>query len=430
MSILGFRRYALLSCATAAMLAGCGGSQSPGAMPRSALATRAERGTSWMLRGGLQPPTGAPSATSRNAASSPSYRVLHRFNRNDESAGARPLSGLINVDGTLYGTTFGRGNGTVFSISTTGKHRTLHRFNGRDGSSPWDAPLVAMNGTLFGTTYYDSVVFSVGINGGSKVIHHFTGKADGLEPWAGLTDVSGTLYGTTSEGGGGICSEGCGTVFSISASGAENVVYRFSGEPDGETPGAALLDVNGTLYGTTANGGEYGNGCVYSITASGAENVLYSFGRKPDGNYPIAPLIDVKGTLYGTTLFGGTSEDGTVFSVSTTGKEKVLYSFTGGFDGEGPDAALLNVHGTLYGMTGFGGSSSCSASGYYGCGTVYSVTTSGVEKVLYAFEGGTDGAQPQANLVDVKGTLFGTTVYGGGRECDGIGCGTVFEIKP
>ncbi len=403
MRVTVFSNYALSACVAGVLLAGCGGSQ---------------------------PPIGAPSAAFRNATSSPSYRVLHRFSRNGDTAAARPLSGLINVDGTLYGTTFGRGNGTVFSISTTGEHRTLHRFNGRDGSSPWDAPLLAVNGTLFGTTYYDSVVFSVGINGGSKVIHRFTGGADGLAPWAGLIDVSGTLYGTTSKGGGGSCFEGCGIVFSISASGAEKVVYRFFGEPDGETPGAALLDVNGTLYGTTADGGEYGNGCVYTISASGAEKVLYSFGGKPDGNYPIAPLIDVNGTLYGTTLLGGTSEDGTVFSISTTGKEKVLYSFTGGSDGEGPDAALLNVHGTLYGMTGFGGSSSCSASSVHGCGTVYSVSTSGAEKVLYAFEGGTDGAQPQANLVDVNGTLFGTTIFGGGRECAGIGCGTVFEIKP
>jgi uncharacterized repeat protein (TIGR03803 family) len=374
----------------------------------------------------MQPPVGAVGATLRNATSSPSYRVLHRFT----DRVARPLSGLINVDGTLYGTTFGRSDGTVFSISTTGKHRTLHRFNGRDGSSPWDAPLLAVNGTLFGTTYYDSVVFSVGINGGSKVIHRFTGKPDGVLPWAGLIDVSGTLYGTTSEGGVGNCSLGCGTVFSINASGAEKVVYSFSGAPDGEEPGAALLDVKGTFYGTTFTGGENGGGCVYTISASGAEKVLYSFGNKPDGNAPIAPLIDVNGTLYGTTLSGGTSEDGTVFSISTTGKEKVLYSFAGGSDGNGPDAALLNVRGTLYGMTGFGGSSSCRASGYYGCGTVYSVTTSGVEKVLYTFEGGADGAQPQANLVDVNGTLFGTTTYGGSSECGGIGCGTVFEIKP
>ena len=47
-------RYALFNCTAAAMLAGCGGSQppigAPGAVPQSsAVATRADRGTSWML---------------------------------------------------------------------------------------------------------------------------------------------------------------------------------------------------------------------------------------------------------------------------------------------------------------------------------------------------------------------------------------------
>jgi hypothetical protein len=56
MRSLDFSRYALTSCVTAAMLAGCGGSQppigAPGAMPQtSALATDADRGKSWMLPG-------------------------------------------------------------------------------------------------------------------------------------------------------------------------------------------------------------------------------------------------------------------------------------------------------------------------------------------------------------------------------------------
>jgi hypothetical protein len=53
MKILGLGFYALSCCVAAAMLAGCGGSQAPigapGAMPQtSAIATRAERGKSWM----------------------------------------------------------------------------------------------------------------------------------------------------------------------------------------------------------------------------------------------------------------------------------------------------------------------------------------------------------------------------------------------
>ena len=33
--------------------------------------------------------------------------------------------------------------------------------------------------------------------------------------------------------------------------------------------------------------------------------MLYSFRGVPDGAHPIAPLIDVNGTLYGTTEYGG-----------------------------------------------------------------------------------------------------------------------------
>jgi hypothetical protein len=54
MRILGFSCHTLTSCAAAAMLAGCGGSQPPigalGALSQSrAIATHAERGKSWML---------------------------------------------------------------------------------------------------------------------------------------------------------------------------------------------------------------------------------------------------------------------------------------------------------------------------------------------------------------------------------------------
>ena len=44
--------------------------------------------------------------------------------------------------------------------------------------------------------------------------------------------------------------------------------------------------------------------------------MLYSFGACTDGALLRAGLINVKGTLYGTTEFGGTSGHGTVFSLS------------------------------------------------------------------------------------------------------------------
>src|SRR5580698_8339420 len=66
------------------------------------------------------------------------------------------------------------------------------------------------------------------------------------------------------------------------------VLYRFKGgSGDGENPYAGLLNVNGTLYGTTVSGGANGDGTVFKITTSGTETVLYSFkGGSGDGEDP------------------------------------------------------------------------------------------------------------------------------------------------
>ena len=172
----------------------------------------------------MQPPISPPGAMPQDAASSPNYSVLHRFNSHGENRSGRPEAALINVGGTLYGSTFGKtedDNGTVFSMSTTGKHTTLHRFHGRDGSHPWDAPLLDVNGTLYGTTYLgggsgNGVVFSLTTAGVENVVHRFAGGSDGSHPWAGLIDVNGALYGTTNFGGVSGCDgsqgKGCGTV--------------------------------------------------------------------------------------------------------------------------------------------------------------------------------------------------------------------------
>lgn len=65
--------------------------------------------------------------------------------------------------------------------------------------------------------------------------------------------------------------------------------------------------MNGTLYGTTFDGGSADGGTLFSISTSGTEQTLHSFGvNSSDGHSPGASLIDVKGTLYGTTQNGGT----------------------------------------------------------------------------------------------------------------------------
>jgi uncharacterized repeat protein (TIGR03803 family) len=109
------------------------------------------------------------------------------------------------------------------------------------------------------------------------VLHNFTDYYDdGAGPEADMTNVGGTLYGTTVEGGTHSCGttyETCGTVFTITTSGTERVLYSFAGGSDGQWPIAPLTNVGGTLYGTTRNGGAYDSGTVFKITTSGTETV-------------------------------------------------------------------------------------------------------------------------------------------------------------
>jgi uncharacterized repeat protein (TIGR03803 family) len=267
-----------------------------------------------------------------------------------------------------------------------------------------------------------------------SVLYSFTGSPDGAYPPSGYLarEAQGNLYGTTQGGGDLSCNAGfgCGTVFKVDTTGKETLLYSFSGTAgDGTTPSAGLVrDAQGSLYGTTAEGGAYQDGTVFKLDTTGKESVLYSFtGTGGDGVDLRAGLVrDVQGNLYGTTYKGGAYGYGTVFKVDTTGKETVLYSFTGiGGDGAFPVSGLVpDSQGNLYGTT--------SLSGAYGYGTVFKVDTTGKETVLYSFTGtGGDGAGPYGDLVlDAQGNLYGTTFGGGDPACNGIygACGTVFKL--
>ncbi len=258
--------------------------------------------------------------------------------------------------------------------------------------------------------------------------------------------VNGTFYGTT-DGGGSCYDVGCGTVFEITPSGIEQVIYRFKGGSDGDDPVGNLINVNGTLYGVTNEGGSKsgpcappnsGCGTVFKVSTAGDEHVLYRFKGGKDGDYPLAGLTSLDGMLYGTTDHGGGYYGlGTVFQITLTGREKILYRFKGGAsDGWGPQAPLLPLHGTLYGTTAYGGCDSCDG----GRGTVFSVNPGGVEHMLYAFQGadyGGDGAIPEAGLIAIKNVLYGSTASGGydrTPECGSSsghglgGCGSVFSV--
>jgi uncharacterized repeat protein (TIGR03803 family) len=332
----------------------------------------------------------------------------------------------------------------VIHVQDASAEMVLYSFCGQqdcvDGWTPY-AGLLNVGGILYGTLPSGGAdnagaVFSINPTSGAETtVYSFQQNGtDGHWPYASLTNVKDTLYGTTWMGG----AYTQGAVFSINpATGAETVLYSFCSQQncaDGAQPLAGLLNVNGTLYATTSSGGAHSyEGAVISIDLSTrAEAVLYSFCSQQncaDGASPVSDLMKMNGVLYGTTLVGGAYDAGTVFSLDpTTGKETVLHSFCSKkncADGSSPHGGLVNVAGTLYSTTEYGGA--------YNKGTVFAINpTTGAETILYSFcsqQDCIDGSVPFAGVVAVKGNLYGSTVEGGGNDkCDGFGCGTVFAV--
>jgi uncharacterized repeat protein (TIGR03803 family) len=258
-----------------------------------------------------------------------------------------------------------------------------------------------------------------------------------------IPDKFGSLYGTTAGRGG----TDAGTVFKLSPGPdgwTQTVLHRFArGNDDGGYPNGGLtIDKAGVLYGTTSGGGEDGLGTVFKLTPTdhGWEKTLLHIFRQLDGSSGkggLAPMAGLTlgddGTLYGTSSGGGQFGEGVVFALTPAEHDsrsyRVLYDFKRG-DGDGavPNSRLVfGKSGALYGTTKFGGN----ASGYEGFGTVFKLAPTAAgwgEVVLHSFTGGADGARPTGALIrDPSGNLFGTTA---GTAVSGVNTSsTVFEIE-
>jgi uncharacterized repeat protein (TIGR03803 family) len=336
-----------------------------------------------------------------------------------------------------------------------------------DGASPYAGLIADSAGNFYGTTYYGGKyglgsVFKMDASGNVTILHSCVGgTADGKYVWGGLfRDAAGNLYGTTQQGG----TYGYGTVFEYTKAAKWKLLYSFVGYPtDGENPEAGVIrDAAGNLYGTTVGGGPPYAGTVFKLTATGKESLLYSFTGLADGRYPTAALVtDPAGNFYGTTteayggpgsifklapngaftllyasgsccevlrdsvgdIYGvggpGAYNEGEVFEVTAGGTPLVLFSFNDASDGAyAPLGGLIrDGEGNIYGTTAYGGT--------YNQGTVYELAPDGTETVLYNFAGyPNDGSYPYAAMtLDAEGNLYGTTASGGSADD-----GTVFKL--
>ena len=323
----------------------------------------------------------------------------------------------------------------------------LHYFSGgQDGGGPQGLVAVDRGGNVYGSAPYGGsrngvcgqqggcgTVFRSNYKNGVWIfapLHVFQGGNDGMTPVAGVTlGPDGAIYGTTLFGGGTGCGgTGCGTVFKLTPPASfchmvlcpwtETVIYRLNGSSD---PccffGGVIVDTAGNVYGLAEGGGSGGYGAVYKLSPSGGGytlSVIYSFQGGHDGAAPLSTLtMDAAGDLYGTATYDGGDGFGTVFKlVRNAGSWSfhLLYTFTGGSDGGNPEGnVVLDSAGNLYGATAY-------------LGGVFELTPSGGSwnySLIVPFLG---GLQSPISL-DSAGNIYGTN-YADGSHGDG----SVFEL--
>jgi uncharacterized repeat protein (TIGR03803 family) len=346
------------------------------------------------------------------------FRTVYSFGAPGDPANPW-VSGTLSqtLGGSLISSASGIYNsvkGEAYEITLSGKLTILQEFNnyGRADSGLTLATDERFHGTVAnGGKYNDGAVYRMSSTPGSIIDEHdFSGGSDGDDPTAPpIQSMAGDFYGTTA-GDYTQNPSSLGTVYKISKSGDYSVLHNFMG-PDGANPvGPLVQSSDGSFYGTTQGGGQYGNGTIFRINSDGSFRLLHSF-NNADGSGPNGPLIvGNDGNLYGLASGGG-SGSGTAFKITPGGTFTLLSTF--GYVGAYPNGGLVEAtDGNFYGTLSAGGSQDW--------GTLFKLTPAGLCSKIYDFQGASDGFQPMGTLLQhTNGKLYGQT-YLGGQKSGGV----------
>jgi hypothetical protein len=195
-----------------------------------------------------------------------------------------------------------------------------------------------------------------------------------------------------------------------------DTIYEFQAASVDIGPVTGLVPgPSGALYGATS-------AMVYQLTLKNGKGVVIPIFETPDG--PATAIASFGRAVY--VAFGlaygkscpQSSNCGAILALTAplTGTKwamSTVYDFKGGKDGFHPSGIAVDPKGTIYGTTKFGGSTACDTTG---CGTLFRIERVGgvwKEAVLHIFKGGLDGANPGvAPTIDNAGNLYGTASEG------------------
>jgi uncharacterized repeat protein (TIGR03803 family) len=446
----------------------------------------------------------------------PAGQLTNLYSFTGGGDGANPRAALLlGADGNFYGSTANggvQGNGTIFVISPDGTLTTLVVFNGLDGANPQAALTQGNDGRLYGTTHNGGVnnkgvIFRLGITSAPQITSQpvnrsvfagadveFSVSVLGSVPlsyqWqkngTNLTD-GGVIFSSTNRilqlanvttNDAGIYSvivtnalgytnslgaslavtssppfivmqptnqtlaAGETATFSVRAFGNLPLIYRWQMNGTNLADGGSIsgsetstLKINSV---TVANEGTYvvivsnaldsvvSSNVVLTVEAVSAPGTVLStlhwFGVNGGGWSPNGLTRARNGDLYGTTQLGtasGSYGAGTIFKITTNGVFTTLVSFGVTADaskGSEPLAALAeDTNGNFYGTTEFGGTNNV--------GNIFKLTPDNNLINLYSFTGGDDGENPDEPLILGKdGYLYGVMATFGG--------GNIFRITP
>ena len=360
-----------------------------------------------------------------------------------------PSEGTViqSMDGNFAGTGASDFDfGYVFEISPAGVATNPYNFGGQpDGGQPNSAMVQGPDGNYYGASGNGGAnnfgsIYKIAHSGSGwkeSILYSFPGGADGCYPVSPLIfDSAGNLYGTS----GAECGANSqGTIFKYNpASNTFTTLHAFCAMANctdgGSTKSGLVEHSNGLFYGYTQNGGAQNDGAVFQISSAGVYSVIHSFCDNnsclatEDGYSPEGSLVEGNdGNLYGVTYGGGSHGNGTVFRITTAGTLTTIYNFIGAPDGAGIVGLYPGSDGNLYGATALGGDPSCSNNG---CGSVFSVSTSGSLLWYYDFTDKAGDANPYLGVPPMQGNdgaVYGTTY---GTQSDGVGAVYKVVISP